>query len=121
LVNPVHAKSVTLKSLGPGRKEIPIKWPCTHSERNKIEEKIAMGRFLYLNEWPYCWPTKCNFREFVYKSPENGFDKVYKKVNGRILIDEDAFIEWEKEQIEKKKTQKRKKKHDFGCVANYRR
>jgi hypothetical protein len=53
-------------------------------------------RLIPLTEWNdhHPWPPHGGLRHLVFNRDTNGFDKVMRKVGGRILIDEDKFFKW---------------------------
>jgi hypothetical protein len=53
-------------------------------------------RYIPVTKWHeyHIWPTIGGLRALIFNKNKNGFDKVIKKVGGRILIDEAAFFEW---------------------------
>lgn len=57
-------------------------------------------RLIPLTEWPkhHTWPSVAALRHYVFFAKTNGFDKVIRRVNRRILIDESAFFDWIVEQ-----------------------
>lgn len=56
------------------------------------------GRFIELLRWPeyHAWPTVSGLRHIRERQVEHGCSNVFKKVAGRILIDESAFFDWVK-------------------------
>lgn len=75
----------------------------------KKEQKLygfisqAPTRYLTIKQWTFAhpWPSERALRAYIYKSGANGFDKVFIRVGKRILIDEKAFFDWVKENIQK--------------------
>lgn len=55
---------------------------------------------ILLTDWPkyYSYPKLSMLRKLVFHADTNGFNKVIRRINGRILIKESAFIEWIEEQ-----------------------
>jgi hypothetical protein len=53
-------------------------------------------RYIPLTDWPkyHSWPPIGGLRHLVFKAKEKGFEKVFKKACGRILIDEKAFFDY---------------------------
>lgn len=45
----------------------------------------------------HLWPPVGGLRNYIVHAKENGFDKVYKKVGRRLLIDEEEFFKWVEE------------------------
>lgn len=56
----------------------------------------APTRYIPVPDWNkyHPWPPLGGLRNLIHKKDENGFDKVVKKVGKRVLIDEQAFMEW---------------------------
>lgn len=66
-------------------------------EMAKLKEEPAQkNRLIPLTKWPdyHDWPTVGGLRHLVFYSQQLGFDKVIRRVGRRVLIDEDAFFEW---------------------------
>ncbi len=40
------------------------------------------------------WPPQGGLRHLIFHEKKNGFDRVVKRVGGRVLIDETAFFAW---------------------------
>lgn len=59
-----------------------------------------IGRLIPLTEWPnhHLYPPIGGLRHLVFHASENGFEKVIRRVGRRVLIDEQAFFEWVREQ-----------------------
>ena len=51
-----------------------------------------------LTEAQKTWLTKGTLRYYIANAAKNGFDKVIVRVGSRVLIDEDLFFQWIKEQ-----------------------
>jgi hypothetical protein len=61
----------------------------------------AVRRYIPVTKWNqfHPWPTIGGLRYLVFHADSgNGFDKVVKRVAGRILLDEQAFFTWVDEQ-----------------------
>lgn len=56
----------------------------------------ATSKLIPLTEWSkyYPWPPLGGLRHLVFHSATNGFDKVVRRINRRVLIDEGAWHEW---------------------------
>jgi len=63
-----------------------------------MEEKVKMvfRRLIPVPKWKkyHDWPTEAGLRWLIYRADSNGFKKVIKRCNGRILIDEAEFFRW---------------------------
>lgn len=57
-------------------------------------------RFIPVPQWEkyHSWPSKAALRALIFKAKENGFDKVVKRIGRRVLIDENAFLDWVEDQ-----------------------
>lgn len=55
-------------------------------------------RFIELTKWNayHDWPTVKGLRRMREFQEEKNCQSVFKKVNGRVLVDENAFFEWVK-------------------------
>lgn len=53
-------------------------------------------RYIPVPDWNkyHPWPPLGGLRNLIFNKDKNGFDKVVKKVGKRVLIDEQAFMEW---------------------------
>jgi hypothetical protein len=53
-------------------------------------------RLIPLVDWPnhHAWPPIGGLRHLVFHAKDTGFDSVVRRVNRRVLIDEQAFFEW---------------------------
>lgn len=53
-------------------------------------------RLIPVTQWNdyHVWPPIGGLRRLISRSSNNGFDKVIKRVGGRVLIDETEFFEW---------------------------
>lgn len=58
-----------------------------------------MKKMIPLTKWPqfHAWPSAAGLRYYVFNGEFNGFDRVFKRVGRRILIDEEAFFAWVEE------------------------
>ena len=54
------------------------------------------ARLIPIPEWNnyYSYPTQGGLRSLVFNARKNGFEKVIRRIGGRVLIKEDAFFEW---------------------------
>jgi len=59
-------------------------------------DKTTQNRLIPVTKWnnyhPY--PTIGALRALIFNANKNGFDKVIRRINSRILINEQAFFEW---------------------------
>lgn len=57
------------------------------------------NRLIPVTKWNdfHMWPTLGAMRSLIFNRKTNGFDKVVKKVQKRVLIDEAAFFKWVEE------------------------
>lgn len=71
-----------------------------YSEMATKNQVHVPRRLIPASEWDqyHPWPTKGALRQLVHASESNGFDKVVRRANGRILIDEAEFFRWVEEQ-----------------------
>ena len=53
-------------------------------------------RYLTVTSWckDHEWPPIGGLRHLIFNAETNGFNKVIKRVGRRVLIDEQAFLEW---------------------------
>lgn len=60
-------------------------------------------RLIPVTQWSehHSWPPLGGLRHLIFHKHENGFDRVVRKVGGRVLIDENAFFLWVEEQSAK--------------------
>lgn len=60
------------------------------------QEKESNRKLIPLTKWPeyHPWPPIGGLRYLVFNAASNGFDKVIRKIGGRMLIDETAFFKW---------------------------
>lgn len=59
-------------------------------------DNTTQNRLIPVTKWndyhPY--PTIGSLRALIFNANKNGFDKVIRRINSRILINEQAFFEW---------------------------
>lgn len=57
---------------------------------------LQSRRLIPLTDWSkyHPYPPLGGLRDLVYHAKINGFDKVIRRVNRRILIDEEAWFAW---------------------------
>jgi len=60
-----------------------------------IEFEGDATRLIPVPDWPkyHPWPPIGGLRHLIFNKETNGFSKAFKKVGGRVLIDEAAFFE----------------------------
>lgn len=66
-------------------------------ENNNSElVKEAQNRLIPVTKWNdyHDWPPIGGLRSLIFNEHRNGFNKVVRRVNRRVLIDEKAFFEW---------------------------
>lgn len=53
-------------------------------------------RFIPVTKWNdyHIYPSIGGLRALIFNAATNGFDKVIRRVGGRVLIKESAFFEW---------------------------
>ena len=53
-----------------------------------------MSTLITVKDWGlhHNWPPIGGMRHLIFNKNTNGFDKAFKKVGSRVLIDEDAFF-----------------------------
>jgi hypothetical protein len=57
------------------------------------------SRLVPVTKWNdyHLWPTIGGLRHLIANAKRKKFDHVVVKANGRVLIDEDAFLQWAKD------------------------
>ena len=60
------------------------------------EQKINLIPVTKWNDY-HLYPTIGALRALIFNAHKNGFDKVIRRIGGRVLIKEDAFFEWVEE------------------------
>ena len=65
-------------------------------------EKIqkSYSNLIPVTKWNdyYDFPTIGGLRALIFNAKKNGFDKVIRRIGGRVLIKEDAYFQWVEEQ-----------------------
>ena len=58
--------------------------------------QTSQTRLIPVTKWNdyHAYPTIGALRALIFNAHKNGFDKVIRRVGGRVLIKEDAFFEW---------------------------
>jgi len=61
-----------------------------------VSEDTKKRNLIPLSEWHkhHPWPPIGGLRHLVFNAKTNGFDRVIRKVGGRVLIDEGEFFAW---------------------------
>lgn len=61
---------------------------------------IMHSRLIPVTKWQeyHMYPTLGALRALIFKAKENGFDKVIRRIGGRVLVNEDAYFQWVEEQ-----------------------
>lgn len=61
-----------------------------------MQENTQQTRLIPLVDWPkyHPYPSKGGLRALVFNQHKNGFNKVIRRINYRVLIDEKAFFSW---------------------------
>ena len=72
------------------------------------EQTHPPTRLISCADWPkyHPWPPIGGLRHLIFNAKKLGFEKVFKRVNRRILIDERKFFEF----VEEKNLEKERKK-----------
>lgn len=62
-------------------------------------ETTVQDRLIPIPRWRdyYDYPTIGSLRALIFNANKNGFDKVIRRINGRVLIKESAFFDWVEE------------------------
>jgi len=60
-------------------------------------------KLIPVRKWPlyHDWPSIGGLRHLIFNAQRNGFDRVVRRVGGRVLIDEAAFFTWVDEQAQR--------------------
>lgn len=63
------------------------------------QEEPLQTRLISCADWPkhHPWPPIGGLRYLIFHAKKNGFEKVFKRVGRRILIDERKFFEFVEE------------------------
>lgn len=61
-----------------------------------MSENIPTTRLIPVPQWPevHPWPSVAGLRHLIHFEKDNGFDRVVRRIGGRVLIDEQAFFAW---------------------------
>lgn len=62
-------------------------------------ETAIQDRLIPVTKWGHYfdYPTTGALRALIFNAHKNGFDKVIRRINGRVLIKESAFFQWVEE------------------------
>jgi len=65
-------------------------------KHNNEAIKEEQNRLIPVTKWNdyYDWPPIGGLRSLIFNEHKNGFNKVIRRVNRRVLIDEKAFFDW---------------------------
>ena len=65
----------------------------------KTEQQVQTNRLIPVTRWNdyYPFPTIGSLRALVFNASKNGFNKVIRKIGGRIVLDERQFFLWVEE------------------------
>jgi len=60
------------------------------------QEAQNRDRLIPVTKWNdyYDYPSTNGLRNLIFHEHQNGFNKVVRRIGGRVLIKEDAFFEW---------------------------
>ena len=64
------------------------------------KKTIGNEKLVLVTDWNkyFSYPKLSTLRALVFKAETNGFDKVIRRINKRVLIKVDAFFDWVEEQ-----------------------
>jgi hypothetical protein len=59
------------------------------------QDNQPSNRLIPVPEWNqhHSWPPQGGLRHLIFNQKSNGFDKAFKRVGRRVLVDEAAFFE----------------------------
>ena len=62
-------------------------------------QKENFGKLIPVTKWNeyYDFPTIGGLRALIFNAKKNGFDKVIRRIGGRVLVKEDAYFDWVEE------------------------
>ncbi len=62
-------------------------------------EQTSQNRLIPVTKWVnyYDYPTIGALRALIFNAHQNGFSKVIRRINGRVLLKESAYFEWVEE------------------------
>ena len=68
--------------------------------KETIMSNINKEEYILLTEWNkyYSYPKLSTLRHLVFHAETNGFKKVVRRINSRVLIKVSAFFDWIEEQ-----------------------
>ena len=63
------------------------------------KETAVQDRLIPVTKWGeyYDYPTLGALRALIFNAKKNGFDKVIRRINSRVLIKESAYFDWVEE------------------------
>ena len=64
--------------------------------QNTNTTEVQNNRLLTVKKWAetHDYPSEGALRALIFNAKKNGFDKVVKRIGGRVLISENAFYQW---------------------------
>lgn len=64
--------------------------------KEALSEAQSKDRLIPVTKWNdyYDYPTTNSLRQLIFREHQNGFDKVIRRIGGRVLIKEDEFFKW---------------------------
>jgi len=67
-----------------------------------MPQKEPKGRLIPVTKWEdvHLWPSERSLRHYIFNEDTNGFSQCLVRVGRRVLIDEDLFFDWAREQNE---------------------
>lgn len=67
---------------------------------NMSSKRLGDEKLILLTDWNkfFSYPKISTLRALVFNAEKNGFDKVIRRINKRVLIKVDAFFDWVEEQ-----------------------
>lgn len=62
--------------------------------------QTAQTKLIPVTKWAdyHLYPTIGALRALIFNAHKNGFNKVIRRIGGRVLLNEQAFFEWVEEQ-----------------------
>ncbi len=63
------------------------------------EKDLKQSNLIPVTKWNnyHEYPTTGALRALIFNADKNGFNKVIRRIGGRVLIREDAFFDWVEE------------------------
>jgi hypothetical protein len=68
------------------------------------ENSVQSTRYIPVTKWNeyHVWPSQAGLRFLIFNEKTNGFKSVIRRVNRRVLLDEQAFMTWVEDQNKKR-------------------